>query len=119
MIETTTMLGNKVQFRATNGAKTEGIIRDKVNIPLVSGTNEYVPMDNYLIVDADNNVHIVNPINIIVVLQEKAVKIIGDNEISTLGFIYNRLECPYKENKNVDYMLTFKKVIDKLKNPAP
>ncbi len=62
------MIGKKVKFRA-NGDRLliEGIIMDKVNVPIASGTNEYCPMDNYVI-NANGNIYVVNPIFIDVII---------------------------------------------------
>lgn len=65
------MKNKKVSF-FSNGTTVIGTIQDKVNIPIASGTNEYVPMDNYLIVDESGNTHIVNPISIKQVLPDTA-----------------------------------------------
>ena len=50
-------------------------IMDKVNIPLASGTRDYVPMDHYIVKDKDRDIHCVNPINIKNVL--KATNMLG------------------------------------------
>ena len=67
------MVNKKVEFYL-NSIRVEGIIRDKVNVPLASGTNEYVPMDSYLIVDNDGDFHVVNPINILKELKNDLVE---------------------------------------------
>ncbi len=42
------MIGKTVSF-LHNGSRYTGEIMDKVNVPIASGTNEYCPMDNYVI----------------------------------------------------------------------
>ncbi len=57
------MIGKKVRFKPGNGHPIrEGIVMDKVNVPIASGHNEYCPMDNYVIKSDSSNIYIVNPI---------------------------------------------------------
>lgn len=63
------MIGKTVVFYS-NGDETIGVIEDLLNIPITSGSNQYVPMDNYLIVDSSGAIHIINPIDLISVVRE-------------------------------------------------
>jgi hypothetical protein len=65
------MIGKRVVFWTNSQVKVEGRIMDKVNVPHTSGTNEYVPMDNYLIADDNGNIYIVNPVMIIRIKTKK------------------------------------------------
>ncbi len=58
------MIGKRVEVKVSGKCSWVGIVLDKVNIPLASGTNSYCPMDSYLIKDEDNDVHVVNPIHV-------------------------------------------------------
>jgi len=55
-----TMIGKRVVFNRDR----KGVIRDKVCVPLASGTNEYVPFDNYMIEDDEGALHVINPIDV-------------------------------------------------------
>ncbi len=59
------MIGKKVLFYDKEGKKVIGIIHDKVNLPIASGINQYVPMDMYMVISEDNQIYYVNPINLI------------------------------------------------------
>lgn len=58
------MIGKDVLFRS-NGGEKKGIIVDKVNIPIATNPPRgYCPMDNYIIIDDEDSVHTVNPIDV-------------------------------------------------------
>ena len=42
----------------------EGIIMDKVCVPIASGTKDYTKFDNYMIKDDDGGLHLINPLNV-------------------------------------------------------
>ena len=59
------MIGLRVTFSVAGiDGELTGEIMDKVNIPLASGSRDYVPMDHYIVKDKDRDIHCVNPINI-------------------------------------------------------
>lgn len=58
------MIGKRVTAYEAGNYVT-GIIRDKVNIPIKSGTDGYVPMDSYMIETSDGKILPINPVMII------------------------------------------------------
>ncbi len=61
------IVGKKVSW--LQGTRKYGVVMDKVNIPLASGTDQYCPMDNYKIEEYDEyfhsktgKLHTVNPL---------------------------------------------------------
>ena len=51
-----------VDFKAENGTIKRGVIMDKVKVLIVGTSSSF---DNYVIVDYDKKIHIVNPINLV------------------------------------------------------
>ncbi len=65
------MIGKRVNFWYEN-EKYDGVIKDKLCIPLASNPPRgYVPHDNYLIVNDDGKIFIVNPVNLNHIINEQ------------------------------------------------
>jgi hypothetical protein len=64
------LINQKVRYWY-NGIKHVGIIKDKVCIPIASGTREYVPHDHYIVCCEDNKeLHPISPLLLIEEIHE-------------------------------------------------
>jgi hypothetical protein len=54
------MIGKQIEFN-DKGVTRKGMISDKVNAPIASGTNEYTEQHEYIVIQDDGMVHNIKP----------------------------------------------------------
>ena len=88
-------------------------MKDKIDIANrafkdIDSLEDYVLKEKYLNYDSSA---VIDYIEKAVAITQEANKV-DEKDIRILNFIYNRMVNVHKENKNYDYMLNFKAIVD-------